>query len=177
MKKTVVVTGGSGFVGANLVRRLVNEGFKTHVFVRKESNLWRLRDIESSLIIHEDVLTDRKRLSLLMKKIQPYAIFHLATFGAYPAQQDASKMIEINILGTLHLLESLKDSNYTQLVVTASSSEYGKKASPMNEDDFLEPNNMYAATKAGQTYIAQVFSKSNNKPLVILRLFNVYGYY
>lgn len=175
--KNILVTGGGGFVGANLVRRLIEKKYSVHVITSPNSSSWRLKEIKKNIHIYDCGLKNGKLLKKIVKKISPYAVYHLATYGAYPTQQNNDLMISTNIQGTYNLLESLKEINYTQLIITGSSSEYGKKIKPMKEADNLEPNNFYGATKASATYLAQVFAKTNKKPLIIFRLFNVYGYY
>lgn len=177
MRKRILVTGGAGFVGANLINALVKRGgYEIHNITRVGGSLWRLDDdVLKDIKIHKDYLSNKKKLSELLKRIQPSIIYHLATYGSYPTQPDITKMIEVNILGTQNLLEALKDINFMHLIVVGSSSEYGKKEKPMSESDVLEPNNFYAATKAAQTYLASVFSKTYKKPITICRLFNVYG--
>ncbi len=177
MKKTIVITGAGGFVGANLTRRLLKSQARIHIITRKNGNLWRLSGVLNKLTVHEGLLEDKKKLTSLFKRIKPYGVYHLATYGAYHTQEDPRKMVDVNIHGTLNLLESLKDIPYHQLVVTGSSSEYGKKEKPMNESDYLEPNSYYGAMKASQTYLCQTFAKTTKHPLIIFRLFSVYGPY
>lgn len=177
MKKVVVVSGANGFIGSALVRKLIEKKFNVHALVSSKSSLSRLKDVEGEISIHRGLLENKKNLSSFMTTIKPYGIFHLATYGSYPFQQDIHKMINTNIIGTLNFLESLKEVKYKQLVVAGSSSEYGKKDGLMKESDLLMPNNYYAATKVNQTHLCQVYSQASHKPLVILRLFNVYGPY
>ncbi len=174
MKKNIVLTGGGGFIGATLIRKSIKK-YNVHVIAREGGSLWRLDDLQKDLTIHTGLLEDLPKLTRLMQEIQPKAIFHLATYGAYPSQNIPLKMIDVNVKGTMNLLESIKNVEYDQCIVTGSSSEYGKKDKEMRENDFIEPNNYYAATKAAQTHLCQVFSKTNKKPLLIFRLFNVYG--
>jgi nucleoside-diphosphate-sugar epimerase len=175
MKKTIFVTGGAGFVGANLVRRLVKENYEVHIAVRPEGNLWRIEDLLNKVTLHTGILQNPDKLKKTLQNISPYAIFHLATYGAYPTQKDTDLLVGTNVRMTMNLLESLKDIPYTHFAAAGSSSEYGKKDKPMKETDILEPNNYYGALKASQTYLCQVYSKMYNKPSVLLRLFNVYG--
>ncbi len=175
MTKTILITGGSGFVGAGIVRKLVREKWDVHVILRKGSSLQRISDIADKIKIHYDLLHKSRELSALMKKKSPFAIYHLATHGAYPNQHDAQTMIDINVKGTMNLLQSLVGIDYKHLIVAGSSSEYGGKDNPMKETDYLEPNNFYAATKAAQTLLCQAFAKKYKKSVAILRLFSVYG--
>lgn len=175
MKQTIVVTGGSGFVGAQVVRTLVKERWDVHVILREQSSLARIADLTNRITLHPGVLHSPKKLTSVMKKIAPFAIYHLATHGSYPSQQNEQTMIDVNIKGTMNLLQSLVDIDYKQLVVAGTSSEYGEKDRPMKETDVLEPNNFYAATKAAQTMLCQAFAKKYKKSVAILRLFSVYG--
>lgn len=177
MKKKIVITGGGGFVGATLVRRMLKDNYDVHILVCNDKNLWRLQTIMKKITIHSGYLNDKKRLMKLLTKIRPFAILHLATYGSYPSQKDIGLMVETNIKATINLLECLSAIPYEHLIVAGSSSEYGKKNQPMSETDILEPNNYYGALKCGQTHLCQVYAKANNKPVTILRLFSVYGYF
>lgn len=176
-KRVVLVTGAGGFIGANLVRRLLTDGYRVHVIWRKETNPWRITDILSQLSLHEVELSDRSGLTTLVEHINPKTVFHLAAHGAYSSQTDIDRMIEVNIKGTLNLLAASKNVDYDMFVNTGSSSEYGFKNKPMKETDVLEPTSFYAATKASATHLCRVFSREYNKPVVTLRPFSVFGPY
>ena len=93
-KQTVLVTGAGGFIGANLVRRLLAEGYPVHIIWKKTTNMWRLTDILPQLSLHEAELSDRKGLGNLLARIQPTAIFHLAAHGAYSSQTDIDRWLK-----------------------------------------------------------------------------------
>ena len=178
VKKTnVLITGGAGFIGANLVRHLHNKKFQVHIISKSTTNLWRLKNMLTHVILHDVSLMSKSQLTKTVKKINPYAIFHLAAHGAYSFQTNVEEMVKINILGTLNLLYASKDINYKIFVNTGSSSEFGFKKDPMKETDILEPNSFYSATKASSTHLCQVFAKEFDKPIVTLRPFSVYGPY
>ncbi|MEK7450490.1 MAG: SDR family NAD(P)-dependent oxidoreductase [Patescibacteria group bacterium] len=173
--KTVLVTGGAGFIGSTLTRRLLKMGYNINLIVKKDTNLWRLKDIVSKIRMHEINLLENLKLSRAVNKIKPNTIIHLATYSNYRNQQAIKQMINLNIEGTLNLLMASKDINYAVFINTGSSSEYGFKNKPMNEEDLLEPASFYAATKASATLFCQVFAKEYKKPIVTLRPFSVYG--
>lgn len=172
----ILITGGAGFIGANLTRRLVDKN-KIHLFLKPTTNLWRLKDIISKLTIHNQDLTDFKNLTKTVHKIKPDIIYHLATHGAYSTQTDPIQMINTNLKTTANLILALDEIDYKCFVNTGSSSEYGFKTKPMKEDDLLEPNSFYAATKASGTYLCQVLARSQKKPIITFRPFSVYGPY
>jgi polyisoprenyl-phosphate glycosyltransferase len=176
MISKVFVTGAAGFVGANLIHRLINENYDVHIAVRNGGSLWRLSDVIKKIHIHEGILNQKTKLHQTLKKIQPVGIFHLAAYGSYPKQSDNELMISTNITGLLNLLEACREIKYHRFAIAGSSSEYGKKIHPMKESDYTEPNNMYAVTKVSATNLAVYFGKTFHKPVNILRLFSVYGY-
>ena len=177
--KKILITGASGFVGAVLLRRIVTKYPKAKpiVFLRKISNTWRIKDILKKIKVVELDLTEKEKLRKVVLKIKPDIIFHLAVYGAYPHQNSLEEAVKTNILGTKNLLLALEGINYQTFVNTGSSSEYGYKNHPMKEMDFLEPASYYAATKASATHLCNTYGFLNNKPIVTLRLFSVFGPY
>lgn len=173
--KKVLVTGGSGFIGANLVRSLINQRAKVSLFLRPNSNTWRLNEILSKTKVYQADITDVKAVSKAVKIINPQIIFHLAVYGAYPIQTELLPIIKTNILGTTNLLEATKNINYLSFINTGTSSEYGYKNKPMKETDLLEPTFPYAASKASTSLLCRVFSQQFNKPIITLRPFSIYG--
>ena len=177
MKKraTTLVTGAAGFIGANLVRRLLRTKTDVHILIKTDSNLWRLADCIRNVTIHPIELTDKEKVKRVIQKIKPQVIFHLAAHGSYPMQTDIDTMIQTNIIGTTYLLMALQNINYRAFINTGSSSEYGFKDKPMAETDVLEPTFFYAATKGSATLLCQTFAKVYQKPIITLRPFSVYG--
>ena len=178
MKKKILVTGGTGFIGANLVRRLVKIGHRPAVLVRKESNLWRIKDIISKIDLLETDILNYEGLKKDIEAVRPHLVYHLAVYGAYQkAQQDLHKTLEINIVGTLNLLNAVSQCGAEYFINTGSSSEYGLKETSMSENDVLLPINYYGVTKATTTLLASTYSVQNKLPAVTLRLFSPYGYF
>ena len=176
-KEIFLITGAAGFVGASLTRRLVKMGVVVHALVSEKGNLWRLEDILSSIIVHRGDITDEVFVQGLIRQVTPSIIYHLATHGAYSSQNDTKRIIMTNVLGTSNLLEALARIPYKLFINTGSSSEYGFKQKPMQENDLPEPNSSYAVAKLAQTMLCQYTAKSQKKPIVTFRLFSVYGPY
>lgn len=176
-KKRVLVTGAYGFIGANLVRELLNKRAEVFTISRKDSQKWRLNDVLAQINDFDITLTDLSGLKRLGEKIKPEIIYHLASYGGHHFQNEEKKIIEINLTGTLNLLEALFNIPYQMFVNTGSSSEYGYKKKKMKECDLLEPVSFYAATKASATLLGQVYAKYYKKKIVTFRPFTVYGPY
>ena len=176
-RKSILITGGAGFIGANLIRELLRLNYKVNLILKKSSDLWRIKDILNKVKIHHADLLNKKKLTKIVTKINPNFIIHLATYSNYRKQTDVEEMIDINIKSTLNLLLASKNIDYKLFINTGSSSEYGIKNKPMNEEDYLEPTSFYAITKASSTFLCQAFAREYKKPIVTLRPFSVYGPY
>ncbi|HVZ66826.1 MAG TPA: NAD-dependent epimerase/dehydratase family protein [Patescibacteria group bacterium] len=174
-KQIALVTGAGGFVGSNIVRKLILKKFEVHILVKKTTNLYRLNDVIKLIKVHYDDLSDEKKLTKTLSSISPNYIFHLATFENYRDQTKVLEMIDTNIIGTKNLLFASSNIPYSCFINTGSSSEYGLKKKPMKESDILEPLSFYAATKASATHLCYSFAKQFNKPIITFRLFSVYG--
>ena len=173
----VLITGAAGFIGANLARALAKE-HDVHVLLRSTSHAWRIADILSRLKVVKADLLDPKGLGAAVRNIKPEYIFHLAAYGAYPrTQTDADAILSTSIQGTLNLLRATRDVEYRCLVNTGSSSEYGIKSKAMRESDVLEPNTLYGVAKAAATMLCAQEAREQDKPIITLRPFSVYGYY
>lgn len=170
-----LVTGASGFIGANLCYRLLKEGHAVHALVRPGSDLWRITDIIDEIHVHEIDINDNESIFSRIEKIQPDVIYHMATHGAYPFQTEPDLIMLTNVFGLWNLLNACKNIDYKLFVNVGSSSEYGLKKHAMRETDLLEPNSYYAVAKAGQTLLSQHVARTTNKPIVTVRPFSVYG--
>jgi nucleoside-diphosphate-sugar epimerase len=173
----VLITGATGFIGANLAHFFVNEKTDVHILLRESSNTWRINSILSILNKHYCDLTDREDIKKIISEIRPNIILHLAMYGGYPFQSDSLKMININYIGTINLLDACIEEGFDCFINTGSSSEYGIKEKPMKESDLLEPIDIYGASKSAATLYCQALAKKYNLPIFTLRLFSPYGYY
>jgi nucleoside-diphosphate-sugar epimerase len=172
-----LITGATGFIGSNLCRYLVSHNCETHILIRKEARLWRIKDLVKQIHVHYSDLSDQQQLAKLLNKIQPTVIYHLAAYGAYPEQTDRNLINQTNYFGTLNLLQASLNIPYELFVNTGSSSEYGFKHKPMSETDLTEPNSDYAVSKVAATLLCAHFAQQEKKPVVTLRPFSVYGPY
>lgn len=173
--KKVIVTGGAGFVGSNLVKRLVQEGAEVSVIDNLEtgykSNLndaWNDIEFIDGSVYHGEMDT-------WVENVQ--TVFHLAAKNIIASTHDPYGDMHINIGGTLNILLAIKKLPI-RLVYTSSASVYGNpRYLPINEDDQINLLTPYAVSKyAGEGYCS-AFYESYGVESVILRLSNVYGPY
>jgi len=175
--KRVIITGATGFVGANLARRLLRDGHEVHLLVRPDHTTWRIAAIRAEVHLHEVDLADAAALAGVVGVIRPDWIFHLAAYGAYSWETDPARMVQTNFNGTMNLVEACLKTGFEAFVNTGSSSEYGFKDHPPSETEWLEPNSHYAVTKASATLYCRYTAQSRNVRLPTLRLYSVYGPY
>lgn len=174
--QSILVTGGAGFIGARLVRRLVEAHHKVSLLIRPKTDLSRIKDLLPNVECIEGDLTNKKTLEALVKKIQPQGVFHLATSNMQSGIAGTDEeLVETNILGTINLLSALKEIPYTFFINTGSFLEYGMNTHPQRESNRAEPNEMYSITKLTATLYGQMIARRENRPIITLRLFSPYG--
>jgi len=173
--KKVLITGATGFVGANITHRMINEGFEVHILTRESSNMWRLEGILDKINDHKVDLTEALKLKEIIEKINPEYIIHLAIYGGRPNQEDEINILESNLIGTINLVNACENIDYECFINTGSSSEYGKKKEKMKETDECEPINMYGVTKASAAMYCNYKALVDNKNIGTLRLFSPFG--
>jgi len=177
MKERYFITGGTGFVGANIVRTLVQNKKHVALLVRDRKLNWRLSDIRSKLTIYESDI-EKTDFAAIFAKEKPTIIFHLAAYGAMPKEDNLDTMVETNVIALVRLLQTVQNCRSVRLFVnTGSSSEYGVKEQKMRETDAPCPVNDYGVSKAAATLYCQKFSVHSTCSVVTLRLFSPYGYF
>ncbi len=169
------ITGATGFVGANLARRLLADGHEVHLLLRPEHDPWRIAAISAHVRTHQLDLTDQSALDAALRAVRPEWVFHLAAYGAYPAQADAREAVRTNVLATIQLAEACRRANVAALVSAGSSSEYGYQDHAPPEDERPEPNSLYAVTKAAASQYLAWVSRRDDARAATLRLYSAYG--
>lgn len=172
-----LVTGATGFIGANLVRTFLKRGDEVHILTRECSDKWRLQEVLCDLNEHCVDLLDYCKLHKTVNLIKPDVILHSAVYGGYPFQTDPTRIMETNLIGTMNLVKACSKVDYEAFINTSTSSEYGIKNKPMSEKDLLEPLSDYGVSKAASTLFCRARALTENKNIVTLRLFSPYGPY
>lgn len=174
--KTCLVTGGAGFIGSNLVRFLLNKGMRIIVLdnlsTGKRSNL---EEIMDQIDFVEGDLRDFQTVQECVDRSD--GIFHLAALGSVPRSMKEPQITHaVNVNGTLHLLEAVRQSRMQRIVFSASSSAYGdQERSPKTESMAPYPISPYAASKLCCEAYMQAYAKGYGMKTVSLRYFNVFG--
>ncbi|TET54039.1 MAG: NAD(P)-dependent oxidoreductase [Actinobacteria bacterium] len=175
--KRVLITGAAGFIGSNLARKLLETGAEVHGIVRESTDLWRLAGIDSSLALHETDLQDFKKVKKIITKVNPQLVFNAAMPHGHPKLEQQKDYLTNSLLSTANILEALSATEYDCLIHLGSSLEYSSDNKPFKESDRTEPTTFRGVTKTATSLLCEHYIKSRNNPIVILRLFSVYGYF
>ena len=187
--KVVLVTGAAGFIGANLVKRLLNEFDSVKVVgidsiteyydVRlKYERLQELSAYGDRFVFIKDNIAKKEIVDSIFTDHHPQVVVNLAAqAGVRYSITNPNAYIESNLIGFYNILEACRHYSVEHLVYASSSSVYGSnKKVPYSTDDKVDnPVSLYAATKKSNELMAHAYSKLYNIPSTGLRFFTVYG--
>ena len=186
MKEKVLITGVAGFIGSNLADDLLEKGFSVigvdnfdPFYSReiKESNISAALKQESFKFLEGDI-RDAGFLDRCFSKFKPDTIVHLAAkAGVRPSIMDPASYFDVNVNGTLNLLEAMKRNSINRMLFASSSSVYGNnKKVPFAESDNVDfPVSPYAASKKAGELLCHTYHYLFNMDVFCLRFFTVYG--
>lgn len=169
----ILITGASGFVGANLFKRIAQHRKDVFAVVR-ESKGWRLAEVPDEQIVAAD-LNDANVIKNLIETVKPKTVFDCVAYGAYSFEVDADLIYETNFLSVVRMVDLLAKNGLAAYVHAGSSSEYGTQCSAPLEDDRRDPNSHYAVSKAAVSEYLAYAGRHQSVPCVNLRLYSVYG--
>ena len=176
--KTILVTGGAGFIGSNLCEALLEKGNKVvcldNFATGKRENLEKLLKDTNFTLIEGDI---RKLEDCLKATKDVDFVLHQAALGSVPRSiKDPITSNDVNVSGFLNMLVAARDNGVKRFVFAASSSTYGDSESmPKVEDIIGKPLSPYAITKYVNELYADIFSKTYGLETIGLRYFNVFG--
>jgi len=171
----ILVLGASGFIGANLLRLLLQ--YRSDVYgTSSDASAWRLDGVPTENVVPGDLLIDQG-LTTLLDFVRPRTVFNCIAYGAYSFQTDVGLIYRTNVDLTARLVEELQKRGVHRYIHAGSSSEYGDEASGPSEDVALHPNSHYSVTKGAAAGLLYYAGKKQDFPGVNLRLYAIYGPY
>ena len=171
--RRVLVTGGAGFIGANLVRALVAEG----AHVRVLDNFFTGRHENLAGVTAEVMEGDVERLDDVVEAMRGCSVvFHLAARNIVVSTSEPERDLYTNVVGTFNVLFAARELGVDRVVYASSASVYGNaRYLPINEDDEKVILNPYAASKLSAEHYCSAFYEAYGVPVVVVRYSNVYG--
>ncbi len=168
--KIALVTGATGYIGSNLVRRLLSDNWSVHIIVRADSNIEVLNHILDRLVVHEHDGSTKSMIDIVFNT-SPDVIFHLASlFIAQHTSDDIESLVTSNILFSTQLAEAAVINGVRKFINTSTSWQH------LEQKDYL-PVNLYASTKQAFEDILKYFADSYGLKVLNLVLFDTYGPY
>ena len=171
----ILVTGASGFIGANLFKAVAAVRSDVFAAVRRGKN-WRLADVKDEQLVAVD-LNDFASTKNMVNGLRPQTIFDCAAYGAYSFEEDGGLIYQTNFQAIVNLVGQLEGRQFAAFVHAGSSSEYGTNCTAPAEDAVCEPNSHYAVSKVAVANYLRYMGKQKGFPCVNLRLYAVYGPY
>ena len=170
----VLVTGGIGYLGENLINQLIQYGCGEVHSIDLENS----ESKNPKITYHQVNLLDSSYLSEIVKKINPTLVYHLA--ASLNRSRDFSivkQLMDVNFTGTVNLLNALEEIPYENFIYTSTSEVYGGKSvnSPFKEIDDFTPASPYSMSKYCGEVALKTFSEIKKKKYTILRMFNFLG--
>lgn len=169
----ILITGASGFVGANLFRIISAVRKDVYAVVQRSRN-WRLVGVPDEQLITAN-LNDLNMIKNMVDRIRPKTVFDCVAYGAYSFEKNVELIYETNLISVVKLVELLSEGSIAAYVHAGSSSEYGSNSAGPLEDATCEPNSHYAVSKVSCDQYLKFVGKTKAFPCVNLRLYSVYG--
>ncbi len=172
-----IVTGGAGFIGHHLVRRLIERGDRVVVIDNFTGGRFPERIVEGATYVECDIGAPQNAHDLARYFYGADFVFHLAALPR--VQYSIEHPIEteqVNVWGTVAVLEAARLTEGCKVIFASSSSVYGEPTElPVSERVALNPMSPYASQKADSEWFCRMYAEGNRLSTVSLRLFNVYG--
>lgn len=178
MKKEIVITGGLGFIGQHLVKRLIKENF--YPIIIDDLSVGRLKTLElfqkSKFTFIKCDITNKEKLERSLTRFKPETIIHLVALHFIPyCKQNPDKTILINTVGTQILLDIAIKRHIKNFLFASFAAIYKPSKNPHKEIDHLCPIDIYGLSKKTGEEMIQLCGRYYDIHFIILRLFNVYG--
>ena len=186
MQETIFITGGSGFIGSNLVDALLSQNIR--VICLDNFDGFYSREIKKSYIssalrsplftLVEGDIRDKNLLTSIFQKYTIDMVIHLAAkAGVRPSILNPTEYFDVNVNGTLAILESMKENGVKKMIFASSSSVYGNnEKTPYSESDIVDyPISPYAASKKSCELITHTYHHLYDFDIINFRFFTVFG--
>lgn len=172
--KTILVTGGAGYIGSAAVKALIEKDYNVIVVDNISKGVKKLVDNEANLYTID--LTDKEELGQIFKSHKIYAVMHFAAYKAVEESMYNAEKYSDNITGTINLLNLMVKYNVKKIIYSGSAAVYGvPEYIPIDEKHPTEPINYYGYTKLQCEKIIDWYAKIHQISYVSLRYFNVAG--
>jgi nucleoside-diphosphate-sugar epimerase len=176
MTERILITGGTGFVGSNIIPKLLDEGHSVWSVQRYVTG--RYGKLDASVAVRTLDLTDYERVGTVLKEINPDVVIHLGAITSVGYSYDSpTELMRVNALGSINLAERCRElPNLRHFIAAGTTEEYGLAPDrPANERTKCVPNSPYSVSKYATTKYLQYMWMAHEFPMTIMRATNSYG--
>ncbi len=173
---TVMITGGTGFLGSFVARELCDRG-ESPVLMDVNPALWRLRGYESRVRMYDGSVTSWADVVQAVRDHGVSKIVHAAADLSLKAERMRVESFRTNLEATLTILEVARLFDIERVVFVSSLSVLGERSMPVSEHSFRDPSTFYGATKAASEVLGQYYSKAHGLEFVAIRFPTISGPY
>jgi len=176
----ILITGGAGFMGSEVVRQSISKGFDVVVVdsLTYAGDLERLKEVEGKYKFYKTDITNSPEIIKIMAKEKPDIVIHMAAETHVDRSiLDASLFIDTNVKGTRIMLDAAKENNVKKFINMSTDEVYGAlgEDGQFAENTPLDPNSPYSASKAAADMLGRAYFKTHNLPVITVRASNNYG--
>lgn len=170
-----LIIGAAGFVGGYLIRELKSSGWDVH------ATCLPVETVKEDVPVHSLDILKKEDITPLLDEVEPDVIYHLAAQSSVAVSWKKPQLTaEINVVGTINVLEALREARKqdSRIILIGSGEEYGyirEGACPLTEAEPLNPGNIYAATKACQGMLGEIYARAYKMDIIMVRAFNHSG--
>ena len=175
--KKIFITGGAGFIGSAIVRKLINNGYEVIVYDNLSYGKKHFLPKSDSLIFIEGDINETDRLKKLMIDFDPFSVYHLAAIHFIPdCNSNPSRALKVNTIGTESVLNACNNNGIKQIIVASTAAVYPINDFPNIEDKTpAKPIDIYGYSKLFSEMLLKKFQNETGIQSIALRLFNAVG--
>jgi len=169
---TILITGGTGFIGAEIVRLLVNSGHDDVVVAHRSGNFDRIGDIIDRVQTVQADLGDDRAIDTLVQDTRPDQLFHFGATLTGPGEADPAALIRSNVSGVITLFEAARQAGTKQLIFASSIGTYGRDLAPdgpVSDLSLQRPNTLYGVSKVFAENLGAWYRSKHNLDFRSLR--------
>lgn len=172
----VLVTGGAGFLGSCLVKKLLTMDREVVVYDNFFTGKQEFLPKSAHLHVVEGTILDVDGLKSLLQKYKPSAVYHLAALHYIPyCNANPTETVNVNVGGTQSLIEACSEFVVERLIFASTAAVYAINEQANSEDHTVLPLDIYGATKYFGEHLVRLYQEKSSVPCRVARLFNIYG--
>lgn len=172
----VLIFGSSGFVGSNVTRYFAKNNEEVHICLRKDSNIWRIKDLLNDISSHRGDLSSKNEIESIISSVRPDVVINCSGIVAGFGIEDQANVIQKNFINTVNLVNACVKMNVDRLINTGSAYECGFSNNPVTGNECSNsPIGLYGITKRAEREYIDMIAQKFERKYITLRLFTPFG--